>query len=502
MILLLIYEIALVVWCASSYENVAFSKPTWQSQQYNPGNALFNSSNAVDGKKSNLKAWGGECVISAARYRTATWWVNLESVYSIHDIRIYYRTDNAVWDATNGYTRRFLGFYVYVSNTTNRLEGYLCFHDTNYTRATIPSIANITCPVHGQYVIYFNERLRGTSYPSGYSIYAFNELCEVEVYGCIPGFYGLDCFIPCPENCRYCHIETGVCSWCKPGYQGYQCENECDGGRYGQDCGRICRTCLENTQCNYINGSCLEGCDAGYEGTLCDSECSAEYFGYNCENKCNDNCGVPNKCNKTTGECEGGCQAGWKGLLCSEQCDDNRYGQDCGQICGACLGYKQCHYINGSCLEGCDAGYEGNLCTMGCSTGKFEKDCSENCSVNCVVATVCHSVTGECPNGCQPGWEGNHCERLQVEDKENCHPSFYGILGAFLVSVTANVVFIAYILLKRKNEKRMTEPTIEEKFNNEKRKPSDIYENSDKNVTGDYLELGELENHSHYDALQ
>ena len=29
----------------------------------------------------------------------------------------------------------------------------------------------------------------------------------------------------CPDpNCRYCHIETGACQGCKPGYRGNQCE--------------------------------------------------------------------------------------------------------------------------------------------------------------------------------------------------------------------------------------------------------------------------------------
>lgn len=58
----------------------------------------------------------------------------------------------------------------------------MCFKDTNYTRATIPNPTNITCTTHGKYIIYYNDR-SNPSYPAGYSTYAFNELCELEVYG-------------------------------------------------------------------------------------------------------------------------------------------------------------------------------------------------------------------------------------------------------------------------------------------------------------------------------
>ena len=83
---------------------------------------------------------------------------------------------------SNGYTSRFLGFSVYISNTTNREDGVLCFRDTNYSKTTIPNPVNITCPFHGRYVIYYNNRTH-LPYPEWYSKHAFNEICELEAQG-------------------------------------------------------------------------------------------------------------------------------------------------------------------------------------------------------------------------------------------------------------------------------------------------------------------------------
>lgn len=85
-------------------------------------------------------------------------------------------------DENNVYTSRFLGFSLYVSNTPSKEDGRLCFRDTIYTRTTIPNQMNITCVTHGRYVIYYNNRTSISS-PSGYSQYAYTDLCEVEVHG-------------------------------------------------------------------------------------------------------------------------------------------------------------------------------------------------------------------------------------------------------------------------------------------------------------------------------
>lgn len=85
--------------------------------------------------------------------------------------------------ASSLFTSSFLGLSVYVSNTTDKLQGTLCFKDSFYTVDTIPANLTITCPIHGQYVIYYNERLTGVTYPDTYTPSAENNVCEVEVYG-------------------------------------------------------------------------------------------------------------------------------------------------------------------------------------------------------------------------------------------------------------------------------------------------------------------------------
>ncbi|XP_062597463.1 receptor-type tyrosine-protein phosphatase epsilon-like isoform X1 [Saccostrea cucullata] len=437
-----LWFIMIEISCSYGYENIALNKPTHQSHIYYSKDypaSTFESSNAVDGQKTNLSAFGGQCVISADGYKDATWWVNLTSIHSIHGIRIYYRTDNSPWNATNGYTARFLGFHVYVSNTTNIEDGHLCFHDTKYNRSTIPAVFNTTCPVHGQYVIYYNERPQNPIHGSQLSDNSFNELCEVEVYGCNKtGYYGPDCSLPCPDNCRYCHIETGACQGCKPGYKGHRCELQCGNRTYGDKCMEDCGTCLGYKQCHHLNGSCLEGCDAGYEGDLCKTGCESGKFGINCKGNCNKNCLVPYVCNGTTGECEGGCQPGWEGLHCNKTCRNNRYGSYCNQSCGYCRDDAKCHHINGTCQSGCKQGYRGVNCTTECTLGTFGFDCKENCSKRCFE--TCNPVNGNCPAIKETSF--------QISNSVNFGIVISGIVG---VIIPCLIVVIVVLVLKRRH---------------------------------------------------
>ncbi|XP_056002114.1 protein draper-like isoform X1 [Ostrea edulis] len=407
MILIFLLSYA-VVSKVTSYENIASGKPAQQLYPYS--DSRWGADKAVDGQKLDFSAAGGQCTISTNGAQTAKWWVDLGGVLSIRHITIYYRTDNLAWDFDNPLTTRFLGFSVYISNTTNKDDGVLCFKDFEYTRATIPNPTNITCSRHGRYVIYYNERLQIVTYPPDYSTYAYNELCEFEVYGCpTPGVYGENCDIPCPQNCqeRHCDIVTGTCLGCIPGYKGSFCDQPCDNKKYGLECKQNCDNCSDGEQCNHVNGSCPNGCDVGARGDKCDEECSSGWYGKNCADACNPSC---RGCNRFNGRCESCRFPGWKGTMCEKECDGRMYGENCTQPCGQCRNLEQCHHINGTCLNGCVRGYQGWECTEECPEGRYGYNCQERCNINCGVPGRCDRVTGQCQNGCQAGWKNHKCD--------------------------------------------------------------------------------------------
>lgn len=77
-------------------ENIAINKSAYQQTSYIPDNDTVAASNAVDGRRESLKWSDGQCAVSASG-QTATWWVNLTSILSIHHITIYYMTNNWMW---------------------------------------------------------------------------------------------------------------------------------------------------------------------------------------------------------------------------------------------------------------------------------------------------------------------------------------------------------------------------------------------------------------------
>nr|XP_022312354.1 multiple epidermal growth factor-like domains protein 11 [Crassostrea virginica] len=396
-----------------SYENMALNKPAWHEHPYHKDQ--WGADLAVDGQYSDRSAQGGQCTISANCQSTAQWKVDLGEILDVSHIVIYYRTDNHIWDDDNPSVARFLGFSVYLSNTTNYEDGVLCVEDSQYTRSSIPNPVYISCPYNGRYVIYSNNRTQ-SSIPDGYSEYAFNELCEVEVYDCAtPGFYGKRCSSRCPTNCLNGHCNRrGECLGCIRGHQGVHCDKECKNYTYGSGCTRTCGECKHGEQCDHVTGSCPNGCDRGIHGVKCDKVCPVweGRYGYNCQENCSMNC-LHGVCDRRSGQCFMGCEVGWKGTTCLTKCDGGTYGADCRYHCGHCLDKQQCDAIDGSCLNGCGSGYFGAKCTEICGNKTFGPACSLTCG-NCIYQSneQCDHVTGHCPRGCVVGYSGKRCNDL------------------------------------------------------------------------------------------
>ena len=76
---------------------------------------------------------------------------------------------------------RFAGFSLYVSNTGDTDGSSLCYKHG----PKLPFLNfSTTCITSGRYVIFYNERLDGVTYPTGYEYSIISmELCDVAVNG-------------------------------------------------------------------------------------------------------------------------------------------------------------------------------------------------------------------------------------------------------------------------------------------------------------------------------
>lgn len=81
----------------------------------------------------------------------------------------------------NYYIPSFRGTSVYLSNTTNRLDGTLCYKDNNFTLDTLPVNISMPCRLNGQIIILYSEERQSVKYPD--VDYKASPSCDILVNG-------------------------------------------------------------------------------------------------------------------------------------------------------------------------------------------------------------------------------------------------------------------------------------------------------------------------------
>lgn len=117
------------------------------------------------------------------------------------------------------------------------------------------------------------------------------------VYGCVKGWYGRSCEMPCPIRCKQ-SLLTCDCRFCEGDFWGPDCETPCSS--------HCRRTPINVTACYSPTGECALGCMAGFWGHTCENTCAPRH--------CDDT-----SCYRTSGSCTA-CQPGWCGYDCLTPC--------------------------------------------------------------------------------------------------------------------------------------------------------------------------------------
>ncbi|XP_078327528.1 receptor-type tyrosine-protein phosphatase alpha-like [Crassostrea virginica] len=448
-----------------SYKKVASQSTSYQHPQNEP--QKYVADNAVD--RNTATCMRTEAIGQGEQVpdKTVWWKVDLGGVYNIYSVNILFKNYDGYEQRQRG---RFAGFSLYVSDTGDIDGSFLCYKNGSLLP---PLDFNTTCITSGRYVIFYNERLIGVTYPEGYeaSSNVYMELCEVFVDGCSKhGVYGSECDTHCPNNCKYntCHILNGDCFGCKPGWTGTNCNTKCVGGWYGINCTQQCfGHCLSNVVCNHETGQCDGGCAYGWYGQYCNETCIGH-----CINNAT--------CNEETGLCDGGCNAGWKGYRCDEACKDGTFGHGCINNCsGQCVDDSPCNKQTGHCNRGCKPGYTNVFCNQSCVNSRYGKNCSNPCSTHCINRT-CDRFNGSCVSGCVDGFIGDQCNQVNgsestisastAENDALLSVTVGGILGACAVVILAVVVLVIRFKRQSTNVSKRTS-IVNEPLNNIKMTP-------------------------------
>ncbi|XP_025107928.1 uncharacterized protein LOC112572452 isoform X1 [Pomacea canaliculata] len=185
---------------------------------------------AVNGKRSttfkpvNMYPSSPNCIHTGENDRNPYWEVDLGEPYPVASITIYWRDR----------------FYLERSyKVTVTVDKQLChtFQNPHSNPSTVTCDTSLT----GQTV-----RLSKSDVSS--DDHYFLTVCEVEVWVCLPGFFGPDCERACPvcKNKQMCSPIDGACP------QG------CPKGVHGRECSQDCGQCKGGKSCNATTGYCDE----------------------------------------------------------------------------------------------------------------------------------------------------------------------------------------------------------------------------------------------------
>ncbi|KAK7503373.1 hypothetical protein BaRGS_00005294 [Batillaria attramentaria] len=240
---------------------------------------------------------------------------------------------------------------------------------------------------------------------------------------CDAGRYGNDCSLQCrASGCKngQCDVVTGLCTQCDGNYGGSHC-TDCARGFYGGSCDQSCSAGCPNSECDQQTGHC-QPCNSSYWGDRCDkqcpsgcltsqcdqqtgrcSSCESGYWGDKCDQQCSTGC-QNSQCDQQTGYCQS-CRSGYWGDFCNETCLSTRCRNNyCDKADGLC---SQCRGPNFQ-LPYCE-----------CKDGYYYDDpYCRRCPGQCYNNTPCNKTTGHC-DSCAPGRRGATCN-------EACHVGSYG----------------------------------------------------------------------------
>ncbi|XP_069127380.1 receptor-type tyrosine-protein phosphatase alpha-like isoform X2 [Argopecten irradians] len=404
------WEISLVmlffVQTTRSEINVALSGTATQSSDQELHRWL--APNAID-NCTNQNISSNCCIHTKTNTHKQAWWrVDLGLERTIQRITIYYRHNSEY---------RFGGYSLYVSNsTTIPPQGTLCYEDNSSVWTGVSLNPTHECPSVGRYVIVYNKRETPKT-RDWYDDYAVLELCEVQVFGCPTGIYGIgNCNTFCSASCfgGNCNALSGHCFYCEDGKYGDLCQQTCVANcnqRCEKDSGR-CIGCVTGKTGDVCNGDCPANCVSCSQSLATNCfECIDGKHGEACQFDCSPNC-RDETCIKDNGYCLGECVDGKYGNTCEIDCPSGCQGNTCNKTngyCSACIRGKRGNRCEDNCPSRCmTCSQLSNECYE-CISGKYGPVCSQNCLGTC-KNNICQRNYGNCTD-CPAGKYGNLCDK-------------------------------------------------------------------------------------------